>query len=171
MVHSGRHAHTHTHTHTRTAPITALLSLGRNQTFMVSVVTDLISQAPCTARQALDYFASAGFVVPIIILLLCVTLPPSYLHPPTFTLLPSPSYLHPPTLPPSHLHPPHVNTSSSSSCRLVIYGQFVVMASRNARFQLIKKQLILASCTASGAQVSIQLILIRAVVSFIVFRA
>ena len=56
---------------------------------MVSVVTDLISQAPCTARQALDYFGSAGFVVPIIILLLCVTLPPS--HPPTFTLtLPSP---------------------------------------------------------------------------------
>ena len=38
---------------------------------------------------------------------------------------------------------------------MVIYGQFVVMASRNARFKLIKKQLILASCTASGAQLVI----------------
>ena len=116
--------------------------------FMVSVVTDLISQAPCTARQALDYFASAGFVVPIIILLLYVSLPPSHLHMLTRLLL----------LP--------------SSSRLVIYGQFVVMTSRNARFQLIKKQLILVGCntcvhstySTSDTQVSMQRIMICAVV-------
>ena len=41
----------------------------------------------------------------------------------------------------------------------MIYGQFVVMTSRNARFQLIKKQLILVGRlqympNASGAQYS-----------------
>lgn len=40
---------------------------------MYSVVSDLIDTAPCEGQQALEYFGSVGFVIPLVILLLYVS--------------------------------------------------------------------------------------------------
>lgn len=42
----------------------------RGKPFMYSVVNDTISDLDCDAERAISYFGTAGFVVPLIILLL-----------------------------------------------------------------------------------------------------
>lgn len=42
----------------------------RGNQFIFTVITDLIDSFNCAAQQALDFFGSVGFVVPVIILLL-----------------------------------------------------------------------------------------------------
>lgn len=42
----------------------------RGQPFMYSVVNDTISDFNCDAQKAISFFGTAGFVVPVIVLLL-----------------------------------------------------------------------------------------------------
>lgn len=42
----------------------------RGQPFMYSVVNDTISEFNCDAQKAISFFGTAGFIVPVIVLLL-----------------------------------------------------------------------------------------------------
>ena len=96
----------------------------RGQPFMYSIVNNTISDFNCDARRAISFFGPAGFIGPLIVLLLWVPLM-------TMPLMQYDNYY-----------------------RMIIYSLLVVMRARNMTISLLKKQLVLVSALANSVIVS-----------------
>lgn len=121
---------------------------------MYATITNVINSWSCQARIAIDYFGSSGFIVPLIIFLLWVSCCSCCIDS-SFSVITSVCTIrclvcvycvyYCVQFVEVFLLWFWLCCHALSLCRLLCYAEYVVLKAREARFKLIKKQLILVS--------------------------